>query len=68
MTVGSISRVAKSALRNAGFDDKLLSARSLKVSAMKLALQHGERLEDVQKFARHKYIRTTFLYERHTFR
>ena len=63
MTVGSISRVAKNALRNAGFDDAQLSAKSLKVSAMKLALQRGERLEDVQKFARHKQIRTTFLYD-----
>ena len=64
MTVGSISRVAKNALRDAGFDDARLSAQSLKVSAMRLALQSGERLEDVQKFARHKHIRTTFLYER----
>ena len=63
MTVGSVSRIAKNALRKAGFDDKRLSARSLKVSAMKLALQRGERLEDVQKFARHRQIRTTFLYE-----
>ena len=45
-------------------DDARLSAQSLKVSAMRLALQSGERLEDVQKFARHKHIRTTFLYER----
>jgi len=63
MTAGSVSRIAKNALRNAGYDDKRLSAKSLKVSAMKLALQRGERLEDVQKFARHKQIRTTFLYE-----
>ncbi|MCR4819151.1 MAG: site-specific integrase [Fretibacterium sp.] len=63
MTPGSVSRVVKEALRKAGFDDALLTAQSLKVSAMKLALQGGERLEDVQKFARHKHIRTTFLYE-----
>ena len=63
MTPGSVSRVVKEALRKAGFDDALLTAQSLKVSAMKLALQGGERLEDVQRFARHKHIRTTFLYE-----
>lgn len=63
MTPGSVSRVVKEALRKAGFDDALLTAQSLKVSAVKLALQRGERLEDVQKFARHKHIRTTFLYE-----
>ena len=65
MTVGSVSRIVKNALRNAGFDDRRLSAQSLKVSAIKLALQSGERLEDVQRFARHRQIRTTFLYERH---
>ncbi len=63
MTVGSVSRIVKNALRNAGFDDRRLSAKSLKASAIKLALQRGDRLEDVQKFARHKQIRTTFLYE-----
>lgn len=63
MTPGSVSRVVKEALRKAGFDDALLTAQSLKVSAMKLALQGGERLEEVQKFARHKHIRTAFLYE-----
>ena len=63
MSSGSVSRIAKNALRNAGYDDAKLSAKSLKVSAMKLALQNGERLEDVQRFARHKQIRTTFLYE-----
>ena len=63
MSVGSITRIVKETFRQAGYDDALLSAQSLKISAMKLALQHGERLEDVQKFARHKQIRTTFLYE-----
>ncbi|MBQ9564280.1 MAG: site-specific integrase [Synergistaceae bacterium] len=63
MTPGSVGRVVKEALRGAGFDDVMLSAQSLKISAVKLALQRGERLEDVQRFARHKHIRTTFLYE-----
>ncbi len=63
LTVGSISRIVKGALRDAGFDDAMLSAQSLRFTALKLALQGGESLEDVQKFARHKTIRTTFLYE-----
>ncbi|MBQ9565107.1 MAG: tyrosine-type recombinase/integrase [Synergistaceae bacterium] len=63
MSAGSISRIAKNAIRGAGYDGERLSAQSLKVSAMKLALRRGERLEDVQKFARHRQIRTTFLYE-----
>ena len=63
MSAGSISRIVKEALRRAGYDDARLTAHSLKVSSMKLALQRGERLEDVQRFARHKHIRTTFLYE-----
>lgn len=63
MSVGSITRIVKNTLRSVGYDDERLSAQSLKVSAMRLALQKGERLEDVQKFARHKHIRTTFLYE-----
>ena len=63
MSAGSVSRVVKNALRRAGYDDANLTAKSLKVSAMKLALQRGEHLEDVQRFARHRQIRTTFLYE-----
>ena len=66
MSAGSIGRVAKNALRGAGYDEERLSAQSLKVSAMKLALQGGERLEDVQKFARHRTIRTTFLYDQNS--
>ena len=63
LSVGSVSRIVKDALRNAGFDDVMLSAQSLRFTALKLALQGGESLEDVQKFARHRTIRTTFLYE-----
>ncbi|MBR1672004.1 MAG: tyrosine-type recombinase/integrase [Fretibacterium sp.] len=62
MSRGSVNRIVKEALRNAGFDDAMLSAQSLKFTAVRLALQGGERLEDVQRFARHKNIRTTFRY------
>lgn len=64
MTAGSVSRIVKGTFRRAGYEDANLTAQSLKVSAVKLAIQGGERLEDVQKFARHKQIHTTFLYGR----
>ncbi|MBR1671999.1 MAG: site-specific integrase [Fretibacterium sp.] len=63
MSTSSISRIVKEAFRGAGYDDVNLTAQSLRFTGVKLALQGGERLEDVQRFARHKTIRTTFLYE-----
>ena len=62
MSAGSINRIVKDAFRGAGYDDALLSAQSLKFTAIKLAFQGGEGLEDVQRFARHKQIRTTDSY------
>ena len=58
----SISGLIKSALVNAGYDSARLSAHSLRHTAVTLSLIGGEKLEDVQQFARHKNIATTLIY------
>lgn len=58
----SISGLIKSALVQAGYDSARLSAHSLRHTAVTLSLIGGEKLEDVQQFARHKNIATTLIY------
>jgi integrase/recombinase XerD len=62
MTTRSISGIAKSAMRAAGYDSKRLTAHSLRHTAVTMALLGGEPLERVQQFARHKKIDTTLIY------
>ena len=62
MTTRTISRIAKQAMRHAGYDNRRLSAHSLRHSAVTLSLLAGMDLAEVQSFARHSNISTTQLY------
>lgn len=58
----SISGIVKSALVKAGYESDRLTAHSLRHTAVTLSLIGGEKLEEVQQFARHKNIATTLIY------
>ena len=62
MTTRSISRICKTAMINAGFDTKRLTAHSLRHSAVTLALLAGVSIQDVSQFARHSNISVTMIY------
>jgi len=62
LTPRSVSRIVKNRLRNAGHDSARITAHSLRHSAVTLALQGGQSLQDVQQFARHTNITTTMIY------
>ena len=62
MTTRSVSRIAKEAMQEAGYDSERLTAHSFRHSAVTLALMAGQSLEDVQQFARHANISTTMIY------
>ena len=62
MTTRSISAIAKTAIRKAGFNSSRLSAHSLRHTAVTLTLLAGQDLADVQAFARHSNISTTQIY------
>ena len=62
MTTRSISRICKTAMKNAGFNSKRLTAHSLRHSAVTIALLAGMTLQDTQMFARHANIATTTIY------
>ena len=58
----SISGLIKDILKKAGYNSDRLTAHSLRHSAVTLSLLGGEKLEEVQQFARHKNIATTLIY------
>lgn len=62
LTTRSISGIVKSRMQAAGFDSERLTAHSLRHTAVTLSLLAGEKLEDVQQFARHTNIATTMIY------
>lgn len=62
MTTRAISGIAKSAMREAGYDSDKLTAHSLRHTAVTLSLLAGRPLEEVQQFARHANIATTMIY------
>ena len=62
MTTRSISRVCKTAMRQAGFDSRRLTAHSLRHSAVTIALLAGMTIQDVSQFARHSNISITMIY------
>lgn len=62
LTTRSLRRIAKGALRKAGFDDPRLTAHSMRHSAITLALLGGASLQQAQALARHSNINTTLLY------
>lgn len=62
MTTRAISGIAKSALQAAGYDDRRLTAHSLRHTAVTLALQGGEDIRAAAMFARHADTSTTAIY------
>ena len=62
LTTRTISGIAKTAMLNAGFNSKRLTAHSLRHTAVTLALLAGQDLAEVQHFARHNNISTTQIY------
>ena len=62
MTTKSISRICKSAMINAGFNSRRLTAHSLRHTSITLALLAGMSLQDVSQFARHSNISVTMIY------
>lgn len=65
MTTRSISRLVKNAFTAAGYISDKLTAHSTRHTAVTLALLAGERLEEVQQFARHASVTTTQIYAHH---
>ena len=62
LSTRTISGIAKTAMRKAGYNSRRLSAHSLRHSAVTLALLGGMSLQDTQAFARHANIATTTVY------
>ena len=62
MNTRTISVIAKTAMRNAGYNSSRLSAHSLRHSAVTLSLLGGMSISEVQAFARHSNISTTTIY------
>ena len=62
LTTRTVSSVCKTAMIRAGFDSKRLTAHSLRHSAVTIALENGNSLDDVKEFARHSSIGTTMIY------
>lgn len=62
LTTRSISRIVKNTFIRAGYDSSRLTAHSLRHTAVTLALQSGNSLQEVQQFARHTNINTTMIY------
>ena len=62
LTVRSVSRIAKSALRAIGIDDERYTAHSLRHTAITFSLLGGATERDAQQMARHANITTTMLY------
>ena len=62
ITTRSISRIAKEALRAAGYDDSRLTAHSMRHTAVTLSLMGGASIQEAQALARHQNINTTLIY------
>ena len=62
ITARSVSRIAKEALKAAGFNDSRLTAHSFRHTAVTLALKGGASIRDAQQMARHGNVLTTERY------
>ena len=62
ITTRTVSRIVKTALKNAGYDSARLTAHSLRHTAITLALLAGREITEVQQFARHANLNTTMIY------
>jgi integrase/recombinase XerD len=58
----TVSGIVKEALKSAGYNSEKLTAHSTRHTAVTLALMGGQKLEEVQQFARHKNLATTLIY------
>jgi len=65
LTTRSISRIAKTALREAGLDSNRLTAHSLRHTAGTLNLLGGGTIDETQQLLRHSKIATTMIYLHH---
>ena len=62
LSLVSISKIAKAALRGAGFDSKRLTTHSLRHSFASAAISAGVEIRDVQAVLRHRSVTTTEIY------
>lgn len=62
LSTRTVSGIVKAALKNAGYYSERLTAHSTRHTAVTLALMGGEKIEEVQQFARHKNLQTTLIY------
>jgi len=62
LTTRSVSRIVKTCLRNAGINNRRLTAHSLRHTAITLALQAGATIQEAQALGRHSNINTTLIY------
>lgn len=62
LSTRTISGIAKKQMQAAGYDSDRLTAHSLRHTAVTLALLGGQKIEEVQEFARHANISTTMIY------
>lgn len=62
LTTRTISKVVKDAFLNAGYNSDRLTAHSTRHTAITIALESGQDLQQVQAFARHANINTTLIY------
>lgn len=62
LSTRTISGLVKRALIKAGYNSDKLTAHSTRHTAVTLALMGGQKLEEVQQFARHKNLATTLIY------
>lgn len=58
----TVSRLAKAALKNAGFDSERLTCHSCRHTFANVALDAGVGIRDIQKTMRHKSVSTTEIY------
>ena len=62
ISTNSISRIVKSAMKEAGYDSRRLTAHSLRHTAATVALKEGASLREVQQVLRHTSISVTQIY------
>lgn len=62
LSTRSISGIVKNSFKDAGYNSDRLTAHSTRHTAITIALQQGNTVQEVQQFARHSNINTTMIY------
>ena len=62
ISVRTVSKIAKEALKAAGYDKPTLTAHSLRHTAVTTTLNAGQSVQAAQAFARHSDVSTTMIY------